>query len=54
MGLRSVNREALWQVLRMHDVDGKLLSGVKRMYVHSLTCVRVKEVKSECFRIDWC
>ena len=24
-----VNREALWQVLRMHDVGSKLLSGIK-------------------------
>ena len=24
-----VNREALWQVLRIYDVDGKLLSGIK-------------------------
>ena len=28
-----VNREALWQVLRMYDVGGKLLSGIKSMYV---------------------
>ena len=25
----KVNREALWQVLRMNDVGGKLLSGIK-------------------------
>ena len=37
-----VNREALWQVLRMYDVGGKLLSGIKSMYVDSLACVRVK------------
>ena len=24
-----VNREALWQVLRMYDVIGKLLNGIK-------------------------
>ena len=29
---------------------GKLLCGVKRMYVDSLACVRVKG--GECFRID--
>ena len=28
-----VNREALWQVLRMYDVGGKLLNGIKSMYV---------------------
>ena len=27
------NREALWQVLRMWDVGGKLLSEIKSMYV---------------------
>ena len=37
-----VNREALWQVLRMYDVRGKLLDGIKSIYVDSLACVRVK------------
>ena len=27
-----VNREALWQVLRMYDVGGKLLNGIKSMH----------------------
>ena len=27
------NRKALWQVLRMYDVEGKLLSGIKSMNV---------------------
>ena len=31
-----VNSEALWQVLRMYDVGGKLLNGIKSMYVNSL------------------
>ena len=31
-----VNREELWQMLRMYDVGGKLLSGIKSMYVDSL------------------
>ena len=38
-----VNRGALWQVLRMYYVDGKLLSGIKSMYVDILFHVRVKE-----------
>ena len=46
-----VNREALWQALRMHDV-GELLNGMKSIYVGSLACVRVKGCESECFRID--
>ena len=47
-----VNREALWQVLRMYDVGGKLLNGIKSMYVNSLVCVRVKGGEIEGFRID--
>ena len=38
----KVNRKVLWQVLRMYDVDGKLLNGIKSMYANSLACVRVK------------
>ena len=34
-----VNRETLWQVLRMYDVGGKLLSEIKSMYVDSLACI---------------
>ena len=47
-----VNKEALWQVLRMYDVGGKRLSGIKSMYVDSPACVRVKGGESERFRID--
>ena len=28
-----INREALWQVLRMYDVGGKLLDGIMSMYL---------------------
>ena len=28
-----INKEALWQVLRMYVVGGKLLGGIKSMYV---------------------
>ena len=49
-----VNIEALWQVLRMYDVGGKLLNGIKSMYVNILACVRVKGGESVCFRIDSC
>ena len=45
-----VNREALWQVLRMYDVGFKLLGGIKSMYVDSLGCVRVKGCVSEWFK----
>ena len=46
------NREALWQVLRMNDVSGKLLNVIKSICVNSLICVRVKGCEGECFRID--
>ena len=49
-----VNREALWHVLRMYDVGGKLLNGIKSTYVNNLTFVRIKGDESECFRIDRC
>ena len=42
-----VNREAFWQVLRIYNVGGKLLSGHKNMYVDSSDCVRVKGSESE-------
>ena len=32
----KVNREALWQVLRLYDVGGKLLNDIKNVYVNSL------------------
>ena len=47
----KIKREALWQVLRMYDVGGKLLSGIKSMNVGSLACVRVKGGESEWFGI---
>ena len=47
-----VNREVLLQVQRMYDVGGKLLNGIKSIYVNSLGCVRVKGGESECFRIN--
>ena len=42
----GVNREALWQVLKMYGVSCKLFSGIKSTYVDSLACVRVKGVES--------
>ena len=46
-----INREGLWQVLRIY-MGGKHLSGNKSMYVNSQTCVTVKGDESECFRIE--
>ena len=47
-----VNRVVLWQVLRMHDIGGKLLNGIKSMHANSLACVRVKGGESDYFRIN--
>ena len=47
-----VNREALWQVLRMYDVGSELLNGIKSIYVNSQACVRAKGGESKSFRID--
>ena len=43
---------ALWQVLRIYDVGGKLLNAIKSMHDNSLAYVRVKGGESECFKID--
>ena len=40
-----VNRKALWQMIRMHDVGGKLLNRIGNMYVNSLAYVRVKGMR---------
>ena len=50
----KVNKEALWQVLRVYDVGGNLFSDIKSIYINSLSCVRVKGGDSECFRINSC
>ena len=47
-----INREDLWQVLRMYNLGDKLLSGIKSMYVDNLASVRVKEGESRWFKID--
>ena len=47
-----VNREALWQVLKIYDVGCKLLNGIKSIYVDSLAYVRVKGGESEQFKVD--
>ena len=36
----------------MYDVGGKLLNGIKSMYINSLAYLRVKGSESEFFRID--
>ena len=33
-----VNKEVVWQVLRMYNVASKLLNGIKNMNANSLAC----------------
>ena len=47
-----VNREVLYQVMRMYDVGGKLLNSIKSMHVNSLAFIRIKGGESEYFSID--
>ena len=42
-----INMDVLSQVVRMYDVGGKLLNGIKRNDVNILVYVRVKGVESE-------
>ena len=39
-------------MLRRYDVGGKLISGIKSMYIDSSACVRVKVDESKRFKID--
>ena len=48
----GVNREALWQILRIYDIEGKFLSGTMSMYVNGLACVRREGDVKECFKIE--
>ena len=34
-GYDMVNKKALWQVLRMYGISGKLLNGIKSIYINS-------------------
>ena len=36
-----VDRDAMWNVLRLYGIGGRLLQGVKSLYVGSKACVRV-------------
>ena len=40
----------LWQGLRMYDVSGKLLNGIKSKCEDNLAYLRLKNSESECFR----
>ena len=46
-----VDRDAVWDVLRLYGIGGRLLRGVKSLYVGSETCVRVGNELSEWFPV---
>ena len=48
----TTNMEALWQILRLYGVGGKLLNSIKGMHTNRFTYVRVKGIKNESFRTD--
>ena len=47
----TVHRDAMWNVLRLYGIGGRLLRGVKRLYVGSKACVRVGNEVSEWFPV---
>ena len=46
-----VDRDAMWNVLRLYGIGGRLLRGVKSLYVGSKACVRVGNEVSEWFPV---
>ena len=47
-----VDREALWNVLRVYGVGGQLLEGIKAFYRNASACVRVDGEVSESFSVE--
>src|SRR5678815_3305278 len=47
-----VNKDALWKVLVIYGVGGRLLNGIKSMYDDSEVCVRINGVNGDWFRIN--
>ena len=41
----------MWNVLRLYGISGRLLRGVKSLYVSSKACVRVGNEMSEWFPV---
>ena len=46
-----VDRDVMWNVLRLCGIGGRLLRGVKSLYVGSKACVRVGNEVSEWFPV---
>ena len=46
-----VDRVAMWNLLRIYGIGGRLLQGVKSLYEDSKACVRVGNEMSEWFPV---
>ena len=46
-----VDRDAMWEVLKLYGIGGKLLKAVKSFYAGSKACVRVGNDMSEWFQV---
>ncbi len=46
-----IDREGLWTVLRLYELGGRLLKGVKSFYKNSRACVRVGNGVSDWFLV---
>ena len=46
-----VDRDAMWYILRLYGIGGRLLRGVKSLYAGSKACVRVGNEVSEWFPV---
>ena len=47
-----IDRDALWKVMGIYGIGGKLLSAVKSFYIESRACVRVGDEESEWFAVE--
>ncbi len=48
----TVDREALWNVLKIYGVGGQLLKGIQAFYRGANACVRVGGKHSESFAVE--
>ena len=48
---KANDRDVMWNVLRLYGIGGRLLQGVKSLYVGSKACVRVGNEVSEWFPV---
>ena len=47
-----VDRQAMWEVLMMYGVGGKILGAIKSMYEESMVCIRIGRRLGRKFRVD--